>query len=204
MIEIFSKLMALIDRISSAHKTIYRNIAKDLGLTSLEVRVIGLLKYLNRPVNLTYLSESLYMRKPTVVEVLDKLERKGIIERKRCQKDKRAIMVSLSDKGRKLGETIESRLAPVKSILKSIDPDLLESAFQFSFEYLYLLRSFNLIPVLRTCYTCANFLKDEVNGKTRYICKVTGKPVTYRDMNLDCPLYKREEGKMNEPTNTTA
>ena len=191
--ELFSKLMALMDRISYAHRSIYKELSKDLDLSPLEVRVITLLGYLDRPVNLTYIAESLYMRKPTVVEILDKLEKRGLIRRKRWEEDKRVILVSLTEEGKNLEKKILKALEPLRKVLESISPDLLEKAFQFSFEYLYLLNKYQLIPVLRVCYTCANFIRDEVSGGSRYICKATNTLITFRDMRLDCPLYKKRE-----------
>lgn len=46
------------------------------------------------------LAEQAMVSNPTATRMLDALERDGLIERRKCQRDRRAVLVSLTDEGR--------------------------------------------------------------------------------------------------------
>ncbi|MGI1658328.1 MAG: MarR family winged helix-turn-helix transcriptional regulator [Desulfitobacterium sp.] len=54
----------------------------------------------------TQLSERLFLDSSSMTGVLDRLEQKGLIERKPILKDRRALQVMLTDRGRQLKEPV--------------------------------------------------------------------------------------------------
>ncbi len=62
------------------------------------------LKILSRqaPLRVSELARQMYLRPATMVGILDRLEAKGLATRTRCQKDRRAVDVELTEAGRAL------------------------------------------------------------------------------------------------------
>ncbi|MGD9783171.1 MAG: MarR family winged helix-turn-helix transcriptional regulator [Hyphomicrobiaceae bacterium] len=78
---------------------IYSNrIDRALGLTLPQLIVLECVRKLRND-TCRELARCAALSPPTVVGVLDKLERKGLIERHRSQSDRRIVHVSLTDKG---------------------------------------------------------------------------------------------------------
>jgi DNA-binding MarR family transcriptional regulator len=58
-------------------------------------------------ISLSQLGERLYFDNPTITGVVDRMERDGLVERRRVADDRRVINVFLTQKGRKLLAAIE-------------------------------------------------------------------------------------------------
>lgn len=71
------------------------------GITAAQLQ---LLKLLEKQGDLTHseLSERLYLRGSTVSGIIDRLERRELVKRKRSRVDRRLVRVGLSDEGKKL------------------------------------------------------------------------------------------------------
>jgi DNA-binding MarR family transcriptional regulator len=76
----------------------------------LSVRLCGVLNLLaERPISQQELGEQLGIDRTTVVELIDDLERKGVVVRKRNSADRRSYALSLTARGR----TVQKRAAKV-------------------------------------------------------------------------------------------
>lgn len=58
------------------------------------------------------LSEGLSRARCTVTGLVDRLEAKGLVRRKRSRGDRRVVYVSLTEKGRKLAEDLKEKVVP--------------------------------------------------------------------------------------------
>lgn len=61
---------------------------------------------------LSQLSDSLSRTRCTITGLVDRLECKGLVKRKRSRKDRRLIFVSLTEKGRELAEELKEKVVP--------------------------------------------------------------------------------------------
>jgi DNA-binding MarR family transcriptional regulator len=61
---------------------------------------------------LSQLSDGLSRTRCTVTGLVDRLEGKGLVRRKRSRKDRRLIYVSLTDKGRELSAELKEKVVP--------------------------------------------------------------------------------------------
>ncbi|NDY43427.1 MarR family transcriptional regulator [Dissulfurirhabdus thermomarina] len=86
-------------------KAIDRRLAP-YGLTSAQFCVLAKL-YEEEGLTQTELASRLYIENPTLVRTLDRLERAGVIERRRDPDDRRAYRIYLLEKGRQLRDTVE-------------------------------------------------------------------------------------------------
>lgn len=58
------------------------------------------------PLNQKHIGEKLLISKSNVVAVIDKLETQNLVQRERCQKDRRQIFIHLTDDGRALVDEV--------------------------------------------------------------------------------------------------
>ncbi|BFH72786.1 MarR family transcriptional regulator [Sulfurisphaera javensis] len=81
--------------------------AEKFGLSYTEVQVLYFLK--NGEKNVTSLANFADVNKSTMVEVLDKLEKRGYIIRERDSEDRRVVIVKITDEGKKVLEEVRGK-----------------------------------------------------------------------------------------------
>ena len=85
----------------------YQPLLKEINLTYTQY-VTMMVMWEREVVNEKDLVKALYLKANTLTELLRKLEKKGYVQIKRDEKDKRNIVISLTDEGRKLKEAAVS------------------------------------------------------------------------------------------------
>ncbi len=81
----------------------YQPILESLGITYPQYVVLMVL-WEKDDINLSLLSEKLFLQSNTLTPLLKRMEMMGLISRKRSEKDERSITISLTKKGEKLKE----------------------------------------------------------------------------------------------------
>ena len=79
-------------------------------LTAQQYNLLRLLRAVQEPVPTLALAERLVSRAPDITRMLDKLEERKLLTRTRSEKDRRAVLVALSDRGRELLDEIAQPL----------------------------------------------------------------------------------------------
>nr|WP_087572897.1 MarR family transcriptional regulator [Sphingomonas sp. CDS-1] len=77
----------------------------ETGIAPAQAYVLGEL-WFNEPLSQVELARRLEIGKATIGQTLTRLERAGVIERRRIQSDRRVVMVHLTEKGRSLREPL--------------------------------------------------------------------------------------------------
>lgn len=102
--------------------------ARDMGLTLSRARLLMELAREDGPIQ-SDLAGLLDIEQPTLVRLLDGLERNGMIERRAVEGDRRARRVFLTDTARAQAQDILDFLAELRAgILQGIEPEELEMA----------------------------------------------------------------------------
>jgi MarR family transcriptional regulator, lower aerobic nicotinate degradation pathway regulator len=91
-------VMAVLTRVGAAH---------DLSLTLL--RLLGILR--DRQPRMAELADHLGLEKSTVSGLVDRAERRGLVQRSTTPEDGRSVRVGLSAEGRRLARTVETEIA---------------------------------------------------------------------------------------------
>ena len=127
-----SRLRRLLDELQRQGKRVYA----DLGI-DLEIRWFAVFHFVaNNPGSIiTDIARSLHLQHPTVIQVVNEMTDKGLLQSKSDCKDRRRRKTSLTPKGRRL----VTKLQPVwnafedagKEILKEGDNDLLGAIDKF-------------------------------------------------------------------------
>lgn len=86
-------------RVFQAINEYSRNAEQLTGLTGPQLWVLKIL-YATSPLMVSELAQSMYLRPPTVVRILDRLELKGLISRVRSTEDRRVVHLHLTEAGK--------------------------------------------------------------------------------------------------------
>lgn len=86
-----------------------RRITKDLagryGITGPQLAVVKMLEPVGK-LSLSELSERIRARNSTVTGIIDRMEREGLVERRRSEQDRRVVHIVLTRQGRQLASEI--------------------------------------------------------------------------------------------------
>ena len=81
-----------------------KRVERETGLTGPQLWAIKVIAE-NAPINVSELARKMYLHPATIVGIVDRLEKRGLVERERCSKDRRVVHVGLSDAGRRVVAT---------------------------------------------------------------------------------------------------
>ncbi len=82
-----------------------KGVASRFGLTGPQLAVIKMLEPVGR-LSLSELSERIRARNSTVTGIIDRMEREGLVRRRRSSEDRRVVHIELTDAGSKLARKI--------------------------------------------------------------------------------------------------
>lgn len=103
--------------------------ARETGLTMARGRTILMLGTAEGPVTQNDLAEALAIEHPTVVRLLDGMQKAGLIERRPLQGDRRANQIVLTASAADLAAEVDAISAELrKRFLKGVDPADLATA----------------------------------------------------------------------------
>ncbi|HMA68834.1 MAG TPA: MarR family transcriptional regulator [Candidatus Mcinerneyibacterium sp.] len=123
---IYEKLEYLIRKTSFNIFKYGRRIINQYDLSKSQFDIIVNI-YFSSPKSLKELCDNLDLAPSTVSEMLDRMEKKDLIEKKRNESDKRKINIDITDKSISIiQDVIENRVQYVKNILKDVDNENLE------------------------------------------------------------------------------
>jgi DNA-binding MarR family transcriptional regulator len=96
-----SEIMQSLRRIFKAIQDYSHEVSNKFGITGPQLWALKTISH-NENLSLRDLSERMYLHPSTITGVVDRLEKKGYVARKRDQVDRRVIYVELTAEGRKL------------------------------------------------------------------------------------------------------
>lgn len=104
---------------------------EEIGLTSSQSYIIGyLIHNEGREVNQKDIELALKLMNPTVTGILNRLEKKGLVVRKKSELDKRYKIVELTEKGKLLRDNMTEKAIVVKDALLRGIPESELAAFE--------------------------------------------------------------------------
>lgn len=121
----------VLTRVSSLYTSLSAAIGAIVGEHDISASQFGVLRVLEsfwpEPVTCSDIGCQLLDRTPDVTRMLDRLEKRGLITRQRCEEDRRVVYVHLSKKGRILTEILRTQVSELKRrILSGLDCDEVE------------------------------------------------------------------------------
>jgi len=128
-----SKINELVEAIQKLVKTAYiypLQRSKEFDLTLSQSSVVKNLA-INGPLSSAELSRKLYVTPSNITGVIDRLEKKELVQRIRKQNDRRVYLISLTEKGMKIGNCLPDPFEKkVGTNLKSLESEKIQHLSQ--------------------------------------------------------------------------
>jgi DNA-binding MarR family transcriptional regulator len=106
----------------SESRRITRTVAEQYGLTGSQLLVLKMLEPKGK-VSLSELSDRIRAKNSTVTGIIDRMERDGLVGRRRSEDDRRVVYLELTAKGRKLAG--DAKIDPMhlfRALLEDLPP----------------------------------------------------------------------------------
>src|SRR5918912_370578 len=100
---------ALMHELFHAAKGRLHAVASEFELSPPQVRALGVLDP-ERPVPMSELAEALHCDNSNVTGIVDRLEDRGLVERRSATRDRRVKMLAVTDRGAEVRERLAERL----------------------------------------------------------------------------------------------
>ncbi len=124
--EFKKQMMNYSRRITDTMNCTFGPACEHLGLTILQLQIVMEL-YQEEPHTIGSLAASMHMAKANMSTMCKKMEKMGLVERKRDKLDERVVRVSLTAEGERIGAQIEeSIVAKISQVVKEEDESLYE------------------------------------------------------------------------------
>ncbi|MBD8005953.1 MarR family winged helix-turn-helix transcriptional regulator [Bacillus norwichensis] len=95
---------------------------------SLEQFTLIRMVYINGPIRASELADQLFVHRSAITVRVDKLVKKGLLERERDEEDRRNVYLRLSEKGVKSYQVLESKINEfIEAIIRDISKDEMEN-----------------------------------------------------------------------------
>ncbi len=85
----------------------FKLLLKEHGLSDPQYNVLRILRGNAKPLQVYRVAERMLTREPDITRLFDRLVREGLVERTRCEDDRRVVWASLTTRGRKLMDKLD-------------------------------------------------------------------------------------------------
>src|SRR3954454_1591270 len=113
---------ALMHELFHASRRRFLAIASEFELSPPQVRALGVLEP-GRPVPMSELADALHCDNSNVTGIVDRLEDRGLVERRSATHDRRVKMLALTPRGAEVRERLAERLEQAPGPLARLSPE---------------------------------------------------------------------------------
>lgn len=181
-------LAAAFDRLMRARRLQRQQIATQHRLSPLQVDLLTMVSQGSPPEpTVGALATELGVSQPTATESLRTLERKGLVERRRADDDRRRRSVHLTSVGTRLAHALEAADRQLVSALSSLDSSTQETVLHALLSVIAGLVDAGAITVARTCLTC-RFHRSDAHGA--HHCTLLARDLAPGELRVDCAEHE--------------
>jgi MarR family transcriptional regulator, organic hydroperoxide resistance regulator len=117
-----SEAWGLMHELFHASRRRFLAVASEFELSPPQVRALGMLDP-ERPVPMSELADALHCDNSNVTGIVDRLEDRGLVERRSATHDRRVKMLAVTDRGAELRERLAQRLDEAPAPLARLSPE---------------------------------------------------------------------------------
>jgi DNA-binding MarR family transcriptional regulator len=117
-----SEAWALMHELFHASRRRFLAVASEFELSPPQVRALGVLEP-GRPVPMSELADALHCDNSNVTGIVDRLEDRGLVERRSATHDRRVKMLVVTERGAEVRERLAERLEEAPPPLAGLSPD---------------------------------------------------------------------------------
>ncbi len=182
-----SKIVAGLERISEAFKSLLWQKAKALGLSPIQIRILLFVAYHKDDLcNVSHLAKEFNITKPTVSDAVRILANKKLIIKDFSSSDSRSYSMLLSQAGKAIIAQTAYFADPLKKQFDGMPSKELETLFTHISQVIYGLHRNEILSIQRTCYGCRFYDQHQGND----YCNLLDTSLAKKDIRLDCPEFE--------------
>ena len=178
--------------ISRAIKNLEWKKGKIKNLTPSQIEILLFLNYV-RPdaASVNAVNNYLSYKPSTVTGILNTLEKKELIERKRLSSDRRHVHLKLTPLGIKVINLIKDLGTEIESIINELNNNEREILGKLLSKVSEKIIERGYVSTAEICITCCYFNADKnPDSKKPHYCKCLNIPLSKEDIYQECPDYK--------------
>ena len=182
-------------RISQATKNMLWDECKLKSLTPAQIQTLLFIRYI-RPDSaiVNTLAKSLSSTPATASGVLDALQKKSLVRRKRKESDRRVVSLSLTSKGANTVQKLEGLGYELQKIIEALTVEEQEVLLSSLSKIERLLRKKGYALITGTCLTCCYFrLNIHLGAGKSHYCKLFNIDMREDEIYRECPEYSELE-----------
>lgn len=129
-----SNRMKFVEALARTYNNIFSKIEKNIQSFGFTISEFGVLEFLyhkgDQPVQ--KVAEKILVTSGTITYVIDKLQKMDLVERRKCETDKRVYYISLTEKGtQRIKDIFPKHEKFINELFKEIEPDLMEKGLSY-------------------------------------------------------------------------
>lgn len=187
-----AKVTAALERIGQAFRVLSQREAQEHGLSPIQLQL--LLRLAADPPERRRpgaLAREFDVSPASLSDSIGALERKGLVERRRLDADRRGFTLALSSSGRRLAEQLDPVAEPVERAVAAFTSQEQLSLMHSLYDLIAELQRAGVITVARMCITCRHFRPDVHDGERPHHCVLLDMALSGRSLRVDCPEHER-------------
>ncbi len=122
MLSLNASLPMILNRALDGVMPAYRQLFAQYDLTEQQWRILRALWEVE-DLRAAELAEQTLLPKPSLVGILDRLEARGLVERRRSNKDRRAVSIASTAKGRTLAKEVLPQAQAIHDFIRAVLPE---------------------------------------------------------------------------------
>ncbi len=139
------------------YKTLSQRVISDLTESEVTLPQLQAMRYimLHDHVLMGTLAEGLDISYPSASNMINRLERKGLVERLECEDDHREVEVGLTLRGRELSEQVEeTRVTRLAEVFDQMDPQQREALMEGLRQFIVMAVNLDPLTAGEICLKC--------------------------------------------------
>jgi DNA-binding MarR family transcriptional regulator len=158
------------------------------GVTPTQAQILALLA--GRPgegISVTDIAGELAVSQPTISDAVSALERKGLLNRRKCDDDGRVVRCRLTRKGAHAAAMQFEWPDALRQSVEALDAAEKASFLQLLIKMIHALQERGQIPIARMCPSCRYFRPNvHADAARPHHCAFVDAPLAGADLRLDC------------------
>ncbi len=161
-------------------------------LAPLQAQTLSLLRMrANRHLTVSAIAEQLAVSLPTISEVIQTLEKRGLVNRDRSQSDGRVVHVTLTVKGRRKADERAGWQDFLAGVADQLPPGEQVVLLHMLIKMIRMLQERGEIPIARMCVTCRYFRPNVyADQENPHHCDYVDAPFGDRLLRIDCAEHE--------------
>jgi DNA-binding MarR family transcriptional regulator len=180
---------AALARLAQAMRSLLGEGARAAGLTPTQAQALLSLLAAEGPLTAGALAEDFGASAPTLSEVLNTLERKGLVERRHGLDDRRLVQVLLTEPGRRVATRVAGWDGLLAAAIRHLPAAERAAFFRAVIALLAELQQHEVVRA-RVCPACAYFVENcDGDARRPFGCALSGLRLADVEFRVDCPDF---------------